>query len=101
MSSARSNGVLGAGDPENNDSPRLRFARDQIARALLALEMVDRDQFDYALRSLQLEDDLAEAREQASRWRRSYEKVAAVLHEAEPERAAELDRIIREWVGKA
>jgi hypothetical protein len=79
-----------------DDSPRLRFAKREIQRALLALEAVDRDQFDAHMRLLETEDRLADAREDARRWREAYEAMCKLA--ANPER---LDELLREWVGKA
>lgn len=87
--------------PVSEDSQRVRFAKREVVKILTALERVDQDELDAAMRVLRLEDELADARELAARWRKSYEAVQRILETAEGDRAAKLDRIAREWIGKA
>jgi hypothetical protein len=92
-----------AGSPSAQQAPhRVRFAKAQLLRALSALEELQPDSLDEGIRRLELEDQLSEAREQAARWRRSYESIHALFtaHGSNPE-VGRLDSLIREWVAKA
>ena len=87
------------------EHPRLRFAKREIAKVLEALERIDGDKLNAGLRLLQVEDELAEAREQAIRWRRSYESMQTLIGQIagvdSAERVKRLDQAIRGWLGKA
>lgn len=88
----------------NADSPRLRFAKTEISRVLRALEEVDANRLDHAIKCLRLEDELADAREQTTRWRQGYEAMLTLLEQTcgltAEERLERLDAAVRTWVGR-
>lgn len=85
----------------NPESPRLRFAKREIEKSLAALEAVDAGQFDSAIRLIEAEDRLEDAREDAARWRRNYESLARILAATGDERSKLLDQALRQFVGEA
>lgn len=89
----------------DDDFPRVRFAKREIAKALEALERVDGGQINAAMRLLQVEDELADAREMAARWRRAYEELQVILAgtvtAAAEHQVEQLDEAMRVWVAKA
>ena len=91
--------------PVVEDSPRVRFAKRELMRVLVALEEVSGSDLDMGIRVLRLEDDLADAREDARRWRRGYEAAKQLLEQttsvAAEEQVERLDEAVRAWVGKS
>lgn len=85
------------------DPPRVRYAKTQLAALAEAVERVDRDQLNAYMQVIELEDRLADAQEQAARWRRSYEALRVVMAHTGSHIAdmTVLDKAMREWVGKA
>lgn len=66
-----------------------------------ALELVDRHELDQGMRVLELEDQLETQRELASRWRRSFEGLSAIVAMNPDDRLKRLEELAREWVSKA
>jgi len=91
--------------PETQDHPRVRFAKREIVKVLVALERVDGEELNAAMRVLALEDELAEVREQARRYRQGQESMRALLEQMagaeQAERVERLDQAIRDWAAKA
>jgi hypothetical protein len=75
---------------------RQRFATKELVKLVKAVEMADDERVDLGMRLLDTEDRLELAREDARRWRQCYEAVVELG--ASPE---SLDKLMREWVGKA
>lgn len=67
---------------------------------LTALENVDADELHESLRALDLEEQLADARQEATRWRNAYEECARFITDPDFD-LFDLDRRIREWVANA
>lgn len=90
--------------PDNQDSPRVRFAKREIVKILTALETVNSTDLDLGYRVLALEDELATAREETKRWRRASEALQSLVEktagQAAPEQVRALDQAVREWVGR-
>lgn len=86
------------------EHPRVRFARRELVKVLAALERIDGYELSAAIRLEELEEELADAREEARRWRRGLEAMQALLECAfgteEAERVKLLDGAIREWASR-
>lgn len=80
-------------------SDRVRFAKDQLLRALTAMENIDSDTLTDGIRTLELEDRVRDLTEQCARWRRLYETTHDLLS-GHPD-AQKRDQELREWVAKA
>jgi hypothetical protein len=91
--------------PAVEDSPRLRFAKRELTKILIALETVDASDLDLGIRVLRLEDEVADVREDCRRWRRAYESAQQLLEQtvtsAAEEQVEKLDQAVREWIGRA
>jgi hypothetical protein len=89
---------------ETEDHPRVRFAKRELMKILVALERVDGDELNAGMRVLALEDELAETREEVRRWRQGQESMRTLLDQMaganQEERVERLDQAIRGWVGK-
>lgn len=84
---------------EGKINPRIRYAKAELTRLATALELADPDRVELGMRTLELEDQLREAYELASRWRRSYEGMRDVLVAGSgPNPDTErLDELMRIW----
>ncbi len=90
------------GKPREVERPRVRYAKSELAKLLTALERADDDAVDAHMRVIELERALAEEREAAARWRRSYEALRDVLsHCGANGDLDHLDQVMRAWVAKA
>jgi hypothetical protein len=93
------------GTEASEQHPRIRFARRELVKVLTALERVDGHELNAAIRVEQLEEQLADAREEARRWRQGTESMQALLADTfgaeQSERVEQLGAAIREWVGKS
>ena len=86
---------------EQQDSPRLRFAKREIDKALRALEAVDHEQLDFAMRCLELEDQIADLREELGRVREGRDVMSRILAATGDERGKLLDRALRHYGAEA
>lgn len=77
--------------------PRVRFAKDQIQRALTALERVDPDALSEGIRALELEDRISELQRDVQRQRERGDALARLLCAGGDERAVLLDEALRVW----
>jgi hypothetical protein len=75
---------------------RHRFATKELVKLIEAVALADDEGVDLGMRLLDAEDRLEDSREEAKRWRQCYEAVVELG--ASPE---SLDKLMREWVGKA
>lgn len=80
---------------------RVRYAKAEILKALVALESVDPDALSAEMRAIELEERLAFAQEQAARWRRNYEAVMDLFSSGGRHPLIdELDELMRVWACK-
>lgn len=77
--------------------PRVRFAKDQLQRALTALERVDPGALSEGIRVLELEDRISELRQDVRRQRERGDTLARLLCASDDDRAALLDEALRVW----
>lgn len=82
------------------ESKRVRFNKKEAMKLMTALENVDADELHESLRALDLEEQLADAREEARRWRKACEALSQLIEDPDFD-LFDLDRKIREWVASA
>lgn len=82
------------------EQPRVRFAKRELARALEAIERIDPERLDESIRILELEDRLNDSQALVEMLRANYDTISRVLVATGEERAAVLDQILRERIGK-
>lgn len=91
-----------SGKTEVDEPPRVRYAKREIAKVLTALENVKGSELALALRVIDLEEQLADTREQAARWRRCFESMRDIANHSGPNGDLKrLEQAMRSWVGKA
>lgn len=86
----------------NTEHPRVRFARMELEKLLCAVEAINGDELNAAMRVIELERQVEEEREIGRHWRKCYESMRGILVNVGPNGDLDrLDQIMREWAGRA
>lgn len=85
-----------------NASPRLCFAKAEIAKALRALELADSSELTAWMRVLELEDQVSDLCKERLRWKERGDVLSRILSGSEKDRVHRdrvhrLDEALRVW----
>lgn len=88
-------GTNGSGQDQHVESPRLRFAKAEIVKALRALELADSSELRAWMRVLDLEDQISDLRKETIRWKERGDILHDILSGGDKEKR--LDEALRVW----